>query len=407
MDGIEFIEGGVTAPQGFKAAGVHAGFRADVERLDTALVYSEGADTRATGMFTQNIFCAAPVQVDREVAAAGKARAVILNSGNANAATGQPGIETARASQHMTAEALGLEPGQVFVASTGVIGVPLPLGPYEAGLPLLVEQMASTPQAAESAARAIMTTDTVHKQGAVHFEANGTTYTIGGMSKGSGMIQPNMATMLAVLTCDAPLAADALKPALQQAVGASFNKITVDSDTSTNDSVFLLTNGLAGGPVIEKGSDGFLAFTAALQALCEMLARTMARDGEGATKLVTVNVSGAANEEDADMAARTVANSPLVKTAIAGHDCNWGRIAAALGRSGAAFKQETVDIDIAGIPTLRKGLPCGFDEDEALKAFEADEIVIDVNLGTGEASTRIWTCDFTHDYISINADYRS
>ncbi len=385
MGAIEFIEGGVTAPAGFRAAGVHAGFRANPNRKDAALVVSDVEGTAAAGTFTCNVFCAAPVKLSRSVAQGGRARAVILNSGNANAATGKPGDQVARESQALTAAALGIDPAEVFVASTGVIGVQLPLEPYRSGLPLLLGALDSSPQAAADAAQAIMTTDTVPKECAVRFEADGTAYRIGGMSKGSGMIMPNMATML----------------------DASFNKITVDSDTSTNDSCFCLANGAAGGPVLQPGTPAFETFCLALRQLCEALARKMAADGEGATKLVTVTVSGAASEQDADKAARTVANSPLVKTAIAGHDCNWGRIAAALGRSGASFRQDDVDIDIMGMPVMRGGLPCGFDEDEALRRFEEPEISIDVALGAGEHSTRMWTCDFTHDYITINGDYRT
>lgn len=407
MGAIEFIEGGVTAPAGFRAAGVHAGFRANPNRKDVALVVSDVEGTVAAGTFTCNVFCAAPVKLSRSVAQGGRARAVILNSGNANAATGKPGDQVARESQSLTAAALGVDPEEVFVASTGVIGVQLPLEPYRSGLPMLLGALDSSPQAAADAAQAIMTTDTVSKECAVRFEADGIECRIGGMSKGSGMIMPNMATMLAVLTTDAAVEPAALKEALKAAVDASFNKITVDSDTSTNDSCFCLANGAAGGPVLQPGTPAFETFCLALSQLCEALARKMAADGEGATKLVTVTVSGAASEQDADKAARTVANSPLVKTAIAGHDCNWGRIAAALGRSGASFRQEDVDIDIMGMPVMRGGLPCGFDEDEALRRFEEPEISIDVALGAGEHSTRMWTCDFTHDYITINGDYRT
>lgn len=407
MSTVEFIDGGVTAPAGFVAAGLHIGFRANPHRRDASLVFSQVEKTTAAGTFTRNVFCAAPVRLSRQVAQAGHARAVILNSGNANAATGKPGDEAALKTQEMTAEVLGIPQDEVFVASTGVIGVQLPMEPFTCGLPALKEALSDSREAATSAAEGIMTTDTVSKECAVSFEADGVAYKIGGMSKGSGMIQPNMATMLAVLTTDAAVEPAALKQALKAAVDSSFNKITVDSDTSTNDSCFCLANGAAGGPMIGAGSAAYAAFADALRQLCENLARKMAADGEGASKLVTVNIKGAASDEDADKAARTIANSPLVKTAIAGHDCNWGRIAAALGRSGASFGQEDVDIDIMGMPVLRGGLPTGFDEDEALKRFEQDEIVIDVDMGAGEYSTRMWTCDLTHDYISINADYRS
>lgn len=400
------VTGGVCAPKGIRASATHAGFRKNPQRLDTALVVAEGDAVACAGMFTRNVFCAAPVQVSREVAAGGRARAVILNSGNANAATGEPGLEIARKSQAFVASALGLVPGEVFVASTGVIGVPLPFEPFENGMDALLEELSE--YGGHDAACAIMTTDTRPKEYVVRFTAQGHEYAVGGMAKGSGMIQPDMATMLSVVTTDAPVSAAVADAALRAAVNVSFNKVTVDSDTSTNDSVFFLASGAAGGePIVDEHGEPYEAFAAALRDVCENLARQIAADGEGATKLVTVNVTGAANEYDADTAARTIANSPLVKTAVAGHDCNWGRIAAALGRSGVAFKQEEVDIDIMGLAVLRSGLPCGFDEDEALRRFEQDEIVIDVALREGVASTQIWTCDFTHDYITINADYRT
>lgn len=290
------------------------------------------------------------------------------------------------------------------MASTGVIGVELPWGPFETGIPALVEALSK--DGGHDAACAIMTTDTHPKEHAVRFVYDGNEYAIGGMVKGSGMIQPDMATMLAVITTDMPIAPSDARLALQTAVDASFNKVTVDSDTSTNDSVFFFSSGM-GAPVADA-DEAADVLAEALRVVCEDLARQIAADGEGATKLVTVFVRDARDEADADKAARTIANSPLVKTAIAGHDCNWGRIAAALGRSGASFEQHDVDIDIMGMPVLRAGLPCGFDEDEALRRFEDDEIVIEVSLGTGGgADTRVWTCDLTHEYIHINADYRS
>ncbi|MGI6032071.1 MAG: bifunctional glutamate N-acetyltransferase/amino-acid acetyltransferase ArgJ [Coriobacteriales bacterium] len=407
---LTYIEGGVTAPTGIRAVGAHLGFRKDPERLDTALVVADGPHASSAAVFTQNKFCAAPVQVSRKVREGKRGRAVLLNSGIANAATGNPGIMTAVRSAELCAQALDLSDDEVFVASTGVIGVSLPLEPFETGMGTLVEGL--TDEGGHAAAQAIMTTDTHPKECAFTFEVAGATYHIGGMCKGSGMISPNMATMLAVIATDCPVESASAQTALKAAVDVSFNKVTVDSDTSTNDSVFFLSSGAVGDAVAAQGVPGleselFEALSAALDALCQNLARQIAADGEGATKLVTVNVRGAKDEADADLAARTVANSPLVKTAIAGHDCNWGRIAAALGRSGATFEQEDVDIDIMEMPVLRDGLPVAFDEDEALKRFEQDEIVIDVDLGQGEAETSIWTCDLTHEYIHINADYRS
>lgn len=408
-------EGGVASAKGFKAAGVHAGFRANPERLDMALVVAD-EPCAAAGVFTRNVFCAAPVILDREHLEGvgyGTARAVVVNSGLANAATGERGLQDARDTAEIVAEAVGCPVNEVLVASTGVIGVHLSLDPFESGVPAALA--ACSKEGGADAARAIMTTDTHPKQAAVTFSGDGIghegcTFTVGGMSKGSGMIMPNMATMICVITTDAPVAGDVLHAALVNAVNRSFNKITVDSDTSTNDTCLLLASGAAaepGGEGFQPGSPAYERFASALSCVCENLARQMAADGEGASRLVTVRLAGAADDADADLAARSVANSPLVKTAIAGHDANWGRIAGALGKSGAKFRQEDVDIDMMGIPVCRGGLTVPFDEDEALRRFERPEVVIDVDLGAGDAETTVWTCDFTHDYISINGDYRS
>ena len=404
------VEGGVCAAAGFKAAGIHAGFRRNPERGDLALVCAE-APVAAAGVFTRNRFCAAPVQVDRAFleASGGSARAVILTSAVANAATGEPGVANARATAEQVAALLGCEPQEVLVASTGVIGVQLPMETMQAGIPQVAADLASDEAHDLAAAKAIMTTDTKHKRAALRYEdASGATYTVGGMCKGSGMISPNMATMLAVVTTDAPVAPAALNAALHAAADATFNRVTVDGDTSTNDSCFLLASGAAGGdPIAEPCGERYEAFAAALTWVCDSLARQIAADGEGATRLVRVVVRGAASDADAELAARTVATSPLVKTAIAGHDANWGRIAAALGRSGATFDQEGVDIDILGLPVLRAGLPVPFDEDEALRRFEGAQVDIVCELGAGTGAAALWTCDLTHGYISINADYRS
>ena len=414
---LTFVEDGtVTTPQGFVAGGMHAGFRKEPGRLDMALVEAEEL-CAAAGVFTTNIFCAAPVMLCREHLDGqgfGTARAVVINSGIANAATGPVGMENARESARVVGEAIGCATEDVLVASTGIIGQHLDITPFVQHAAELHAACTSDAQGGHNAARAIMTTDTVPKECALAYTSQapgmeGVQVRIGGMVKGAGMIMPNMATMISVITTDAPLEASAARAALAAAVDASFNKLTVDSDTSTNDSCFLLASGKAAPQMqpIRQGSQAFYEFCQALEQACICLARKMAADGEGATKLVTVNVSGAADDAQADLAARAIANSPLVKTAIAGHDANWGRIAAAAGRSGAVFLQENVDIDIMGLPVLRGGLPVPFDEDEALRRFEQPEIVIDVNLGAGDACTTMWTCDFTHDYISINGDYRS
>ncbi len=408
--------GGVTSASGFSAAGIHAGFRKNPERLDFAMLVAD-EPASAAGMFTTNRFCAAPVQVSRKLLGGrkqgyGTARAVLINSGNANAATGEPGVQLVHQTCEIASQVLGCEPAQVLVASTGVIGQQLGVECFETGIPQAVEELSREGGAA--AARAIMTTDTHPKEYAVSYESSaegyvGCHFTVGGMCKGSGMIMPNMATMIAVITTDAPVAPKTLHELLSSCVNVTFNKVTVDSDTSTNDTCLLFASGAAaeGAPTIEPGTDAYEELRYALHEVCESLARGIAADGEGASRLVTVNVTGAANDTDADTAARAVANSPLVKTAIAGHDCNWGRIAMALGKCGVAFDQQNVSIDIMDIPVCRAGLTVPFDEDEALRRFEAPEIVISADLGAGEASTTVWTCDLTHEYVSINGDYRT
>ena len=409
--GFEPCGGGVCAAAGIRAAGMHAGFRHDPARGDLALVVAEkGGVCAAT--FTQNRFCAAPVQVSRSHAAGGAARAIVLNSGIANAATGEPGLRCAEAECELVARAVGCSPQEVLVASTGVIGAELPLAPFERSVPKLAQRLRSSAQAADDAARAVMTTDTHPKQvslrGTLPQEDGGSlTVHVGGFAKGSGMIQPNMATMLCVLATDAPLTREAAHAMLLDAVRQSFNKVTVDSDTSTNDSCFLLATGAAGGDEIDVGSAGYPALAAAVRSVAEQLARQIAADGEGSTKLVTVDVTGAATPADAEEVARAVANSPLVKTAVFGHDANWGRVAAAAGKCGVAFDQARVDIDFLGVAVCRGGMAVPMDEEEMLRRFEAPEVPIALDLHMGDASCRIWTCDLTHDYVKINGEYRT
>ncbi len=414
-DGVSFIDGGLSAAAGISSAGTHAGFRKNSSKPDLALVIApEGAV--ATGMFTTNRFCAAPVALCRSRLAAGRRfRAIVLNSGNANATTGDIGARNAERTAEIVASELGIGAEEVLVASTGVIGVQLDMERFEIGIPQVVSLLGDDAESAHAAARAIMTTDTVPKEAAVAFEVgleDGTRVSchIGGMAKGSGMIEPNMATMLSVLATDVPLSPDAADEALSRAVAKSFNRVTVDSDTSTNDSVFLLATGKATPDealCIEPGTEAFETLCSALDSVCVSLARQIAADGEGATKLVTVRVTGAASDSDAYLAAKSIANSPLVKTAIAGHDANWGRLAMALGKSDARFNQDDVSISLMGIDVCRGGLPLEFDEEEALRRFELPEIDIWADLGCGEGASRVWTCDLTHDYISINADYRT
>ena len=411
--------GGVSSAKGFRASGMHAGFKKKAQSLDFALVLADETCPCAA-VFTKNSFCAAPVSVCREYLerSGGYARAIILNAGNANASTGAPGIETVHAVTAETAQLIGCAPEEVLAASTGVIGVYILKERFDENIEDLLEL--ADIEGGHSAALAIMTTDTIPKEHALSYlsadpDYAGIRFTLGGMAKGAGMIMPDMATLLVALTTDAPLSPELAQKALVAAVGKSFNKVTIDSDTSTNDSCFLMASGKAlparaddAAPSgFAEGSIAYGEFCAALEALCVWLARQIALDGEGATRLVTVNVNGAASEADADLAARAVANSPLVKTAIFGRDANWGRIAMALGKSGAAFRPENVSIDLLGIPVCRDGLAQAFDEVQAKRRFEAPEIVIDVDLGAGSAATTLWTCDLTHDYISINGDYRS
>lgn len=404
--GFEPCEGGVCAAVGMSAAGISAGFRKNPHRRDLALVVADEACTCAA-TFTQNRFCAAPVQVSRERAARGIARAVVLNSGNANAATGEAGLACAVESAQIVADALDCPAEQVLVASTGVIGVPLTTEHFVTGVPEAVAALSHDPAAAHHAAEAVMTTDTHPKECSVEGVVEGRTIHVGGFVKGSGMIQPNMATMLAVVSTDAPLTAEAAHALLLAAVRHSFNKVTVDSDTSTNDSCFFFATGKAGGAPIEEGSASFDAVAAAVRYVCDDLARNIAADGEGSTKLVTVDVLGAATDADADTVARAIANSPLVKTAVFGHDANWGRVAAAAGKCGVPFDQYQVDIDLLGVPVCRKGLSVPMDEEKMLRLFENDEVSIVISLGMGTCHTRVWTCDLTHDYVTINGDYRT
>lgn len=405
--------GGITSAHGFRAAGIHAGFKANTKALDFALIIADELAPTAA-VFTKNTFCAPPVRVSQEHLGAsgyGRAKVIIINAGNANASTGTQGLETAHRSCEQAAEVVGCAPSAVLVASTGVIGVQLPFDPFETGIAAAFEQ--SSQQGGHNAACAIMTTDTVSKECGVTYCSQdddflGKDFIIGGMVKGSGMIMPDMATMIAVLTTDAPFDPKSLHTALADAVGKSFNKVTVDSDTSTNDCCFIMANTADDSDhVIVEGSVAYDEFVSALEYVCVDLARKIAVDGEGATKLITVEVAGALDDNDADRVARSISNSPLVKTAIFGHDANWGRIAMAAGKSGATFDQSCVSIDMMGLPVLRGGLPVVFDEDEALRRFEAPEIVIEIDLGAGNASTTMWTCDLSHDYITINGDYRT
>jgi glutamate N-acetyltransferase/amino-acid N-acetyltransferase len=406
MHSWEPVEGNLATPRGFRAAAVAAGIKKAPGALDLALIVSDAAETTAAGAFTTNLVAAAPVVFSRRNLAEsrGRARAVVVNSGNANACTGRAGLRTAQETARAAAKALGLSPQQVLVASTGVIGVPLKTDLILKQLPALKDNLSV--ENACAVARAVMTTDTFPKSCVLRSAREGSVAHLAGVAKGAGMIHPRLATMLCFITTDASVGPRMLQNTLLAAVEVSFNRLTVDGDTSTNDTVVALASGLSGVSVI-PGNDSRAWFLAGLTKLCETLARMIARDGEGATKLVTVEVHGAPKPSDAERIARAIANSPLVKTALAGSDPNWGRIICAAGYSGAKFDPCKADIRVNDFFLCRKGLDAGFDEAVAKKELDQKELTLRVDLHQGKASARFWTCDFTRDYIDINASYRT
>jgi glutamate N-acetyltransferase/amino-acid N-acetyltransferase len=392
----------ITSPLGFRAAAVAAGIKPD--RLDLALV-SADVGCSAAGVFTRNRATAAPVVVSREHLASGRARAIVVNSGCANAATGALGLRDAREMASATAAALGVRTEEVLVASTGVIGLPLPMEKVRAGITAAAGQLSR--EGGEPASRAILTTDTRPKTVAVPLMIGGRGATVGGMAKGAGMIAPDMATLLAFFTTDAALAPSLLRRALLEAVGESLNRITVDGDTSTNDSALILASGASGAPPIEAEGDDYRCFGRALTAAARALAEAIVRDGEGVTRIAEVRVEGAASAADADRVARTVAQSPLVKTALHGGDPNWGRILAAAGRSGVEVDVSRVDIFLGGVQVAEGGAARGYDERLAAAAMREDPVRVRLHLHAGAASGWIWTSDLSRGYVDINAHYRS
>ncbi len=401
-------DGGVTAPQGFEAAASICGLKSS-GAPDLALVVSQ-RDCSGAGVFTRNRLPAAPVTLDRVTLKrnSDRLRGVVTNSGIANACTGLAGLEAAQEMQRLTAESLSCDTDQVLVLSTGVIGVQLDMAKLEKGIGQSFASLSK--ENGLAAAEAIMTTDTRPKQVAVSVELPGGTVTIGGMAKGAGMIHPDMATMLAVLTSDAQVAAPVLQRLLQGAVERSFNRISVDGDTSTNDSVLILANG-ASGVEVEDEVD-LARFAQALDRVCLTLAQEIVRDGEGASKFVTLSVVGAPDEEAAVRVAKTIATSLLVKTALAGGDPNWGRILAAAGRAGLGLDPSRLGLWIGSgggdeLQLVRAGEVSDWKETEATKILAQPEITMRLDLGQGEASATVWTCDLTHEYVSINADYRT
>ena len=395
---------GITAPLGFRAAGLHCGIK-KAGALDLALVVSDRSGPIG-GVFTTNRVVAAPVALDRLHLRHGVGRAILINSGNANACTGRPGMAAAQRTAAVVARTLGIPIHEVFIGSTGVIGRPLPVDRIIKAVPALVERVSSL--GGLSAARAILTTDLKPKAIARRARINGRTVIIGGMAKGSGMIHPAMATMLGYLTTDAAITRTALQRALTQAVDDSFNCISVDGDTSTNDTVLCLTNGLAGNRPITEGTSAFRQFVRLLTEACQPLALAICRDGEGVTKVVKIEVEGAGTTLQARQVANTIGTSNLVKTALFGEDANWGRVMAAIGRAGVTLDPAKINVSFGGVPMVRNGVGLGpAAERRIAKVFHRKEFTIQVKLGQGRHRSHLWTTDLSYDYVRINASYRS
>lgn len=406
---LKEIQGGVCAAQGFTAAGVHCGVKANSspDKNDLALILSQKECT-AAATFTLNRVKAAPLYVTMDHLEDGTAWGVVVNSGNANACCPMS-HENAEAMCAAAAKATGREPGDFVVASTGVIGQTINIAAIEAGVPQAAAALNT--DGSDSAATAIMTTDTVKKEIAVSFQVGGKEVRLGAIAKGSGMIHPNMGTMLAFLTTDCAITHEMLADALHEVVGRTFNRVTVDGDTSTNDTCAVLANGMAGNPLIEWKNEDYQTFLTALEYVCRHLARAIAGDGEGASKLVTCRVTNARSEENAERLAKAVVGSSLVKAAMFGADANWGRVLCAMGYSKAPFRPEHVDVTFCSaageILVCKQGDGVAFDEDQAKKILSEQEVIIAVDLHEGEDSAECWGCDLTYDYVKINGDYRT
>ncbi len=407
---MNIIEGGVTAAQGFEAAGIEAAIKYQ-NRKDMAMVYSR-TPCRAAGVFTSNVVKAAPVLWDKEIVENSPAvQAVIVNSGIANACTGKPGYDCCRQTAEKAAQLLGISPDAVLVASTGVIGNQIPVDKLLAGVEKLAAARAATQEAGTLAAEAIMTTDTVSKQAAVQIELGGRIVTVGGMCKGSGMIHPNMCTMLAFVTTDAAISRELLQEALREDVVDTFNMISVDGDTSTNDTLVVLANGLAGNPEITCKNEDYDKFREALNYINTTLAKKMAGDGEGATALFETRVIHADTKENARILSKSVIGSSLCKAAIFGHDANFGRFLCALGYSGVAFDPEKIELYFQNaeksILIYKDGTAVEYSEEEAAQVLASPEVTVLVDMHMGDAEATAWGCDLSYEYVKINADYRS
>lgn len=405
---IKYIDGGVTAPKGFLASGIYCGIKQGSVKKDLALIYSE-VPAAASGMFTKNKVKGAPIYICKDHLSNKKAQAIIINSGNANTCTGDDGLSKAKKMTALQAKALNLKADDVLVASTGVIGVPLNIDAIKDGIPLLTEKLSKSGN--QDAASAIMTTDTFMKELAAEFYIGDTKVTLGTMAKGSGMIEPNMGTMLSFITTDISISPQLLDEALKSTVTITYNRVSVDGDTSTNDSIFILANGQANNPTITEKDENYYTFVNVLKEINTIMAKNIAKDGEGATKLLECQVIGATNEKDAVLFGKSVINSSLVKTAMFGSDANWGRILCALGYANVDFDPEKVDVSFescAGeIEVCKNGSSVAFDEDKAKKVLDQKEIIIKINLSQGECTAYVWGCDLSYEYVKINGDYRS
>lgn len=406
---IQKISGGVCAPKGFRANGIHCGIRKNKTKKDLALIVSDKRAT-AAAVYTTNLVKGAPITVTRSHIADGYAQAVICNSGNANTCNAN-GVQVAEEMSELVEKAIGVPAQDVIVASTGVIGKPLDLEPIQAGMAELAAGLQAGEEGSDNAANAIMTTDTRKKEVACTFQIGGVTCTMGGIAKGSGMIHPNMATMLVFLTTDAAISSQMLQKAISQDIQDSFHMMSVDGDTSTNDTLAIMANGLAGNEEITGEGEAFDAFCEGLRTITNELCRAIAKDGEGATKLIECQVSGAAEKETARIVAKGVITSTLFKAAMYGADANWGRVLCAIGYSKAQVDVTKIDVDFVSpngtLAVCRNGSGIPFSEEVAKKVLEADEVQVLIALHSGEESATAWGCDLTYDYVKINADYRT
>ncbi len=401
---MKCIDNGVTAPKGFKASGVGAGIKTGSTKKDCALIASD-LPANVAGVFTKNVMKSPPVVWSKDVCDRGKARAVFVNSGNANACTGEQGANDVRTTVERIAGGLGVESGEVCICSTGVIGVMLPMERIAKGVDACMEELCET--GGLDAARAIMTTDTVPKEMAVEVELSSGSVRLGAIAKGAGMIMPNMATMICVITTDASIGSELLQGLLRDAVNVSFNRICIDNDMSTSDTVLCLANGASETAAIAVGSDDCYAFSAALTDLCQGMAKKLVKDGEGATKFVELDVSGAQSDDDAMAIAKAIATSQLCKTAFFGEDPNIGRFACAAGYAGVDFAPSDLCICLDNVQVLKNGLAAQYEEADAAAVMKKADFKIGVKVGNGPGTAVFWTSDLSHDYVSINADYRT